>query len=198
MKRLAPALVALALIAAACGGDAADGVASLTEDATLPPDSAAASTGDDAVVDDEAAMLAFAACVRDEGIDIEDPTVNADGSIDFGRIRGQVDPDEFDEGQLRAALDSCREHLEGVTLGRFGDGIDRTEIEDTLVEYAACMRDNGYDMPDPDFSGAGPGGEPGGGPFGSVDFNDPDFVTAQAACDDILGDFGRGPGTRGG
>ena len=59
---------------------------------------------------------------------------------------------------------ACGELLEGATLG-FREGFDRTELEDTLVEYAACMRENGYDMPDPDFSGsgAGPGAGPGGG-----------------------------------
>ena len=57
---------------------------------------------------------------------------------------------------MREAATTCRGHLEGVAL-RFAS-IDRTEMEDRTLEYAACMREHGFDMPDPDFSGgAGPG-----------------------------------------
>ncbi|GAG42818.1 unnamed protein product, partial [marine sediment metagenome] len=40
--------------------------------------------GDEAAddpVSDEEAILAFAACLRDEGIDVDDPTVDADGNL---------------------------------------------------------------------------------------------------------------------
>ena len=144
-------------------------------------------------------MLDFAACMRDNGVAIEDPTVDADGNVRFGGFRGVAQQDGFDPEALDGALVECEEHLDGIALGRGGGDFDRTELEDTMVEYAACMRDNGYDMPDPDFSNSGPGtgGEPGqGGPFGSIDFDDPDFVAAQLECQEILGSF-RGPGEGG-
>ena len=47
--------------------------------------------------------------------------------------------------------------LEGVTLGR--QQRDLTEFQDTFLEFASCMRDNGYDMPDPDFSNFGQPGQ---------------------------------------
>jgi hypothetical protein len=62
------------------------------------------------------------------------------------------------------------------------------------------MRDNGYDMDDPDFSSFGPGaeGEPAEGarvgPFGEIDQDDPDFVAANEACGEILGGLPRVPG----
>ncbi len=49
--------------------------------------------------------------------------------------------------------------------------------------FAACMRDNGFDMPDPDFSGLALRGD---GPFGEVDLEDPAFESALEQCDDIL------------
>lgn len=201
-QRVTMLFLAIGLIAAACGGDddASSGVASLAAIDT--------SAGDDAAVvpdvpateaDQELAMLDFAACMRDNGVDIDDPTVAADGSIQFGRFRGAAQEGEIDRQAMEAAFVACQEHLEGIALGRGGGDFDVTALEDTMVEYAACMRANGYDMADPDFSGSGPGngGEGGGGPFGDIDFDDPDFIAAQEACQDILGDF-RGPGQGGG
>jgi len=78
----------------------------------------------------------------------------------------------------------------GVSLG-FED-LDITAITDTLVEFAACMRDNGYDLPDPDFSIIRPtsGSIPNAGPFGDIDITDPDFLDAFAACDDLITNLG--------
>lgn len=101
---------------------------------------------------------------------------------------------------VRTAMESCSEHLENVAFGL--DAADRSEREDQLFEYAACMRENGYDMPDPDFSVFGQPGESGGpgaggGPFGEIDRDTPTFQTAQEACSGIFsGDRvpGSGPG----
>lgn len=198
-------IAVLAVALAACSGPASGtGVASL-EDVSASTTATSGSEAD-ADLDVEAQMLSFAQCMRDEGVDMEDPTVDADGNLGFGAFRGpgqdgeQTGPPEG----FREAIDQCRPMLEGLELG-FGQG-DETELQDTLLEYAQCMRDNGYAMDDPDLSNFGPGsgdegGErgPGGGPFGDVDFDDPAFQTAQSACEDVLGGFGPGgrarPGT---
>ncbi|MCP4304077.1 MAG: hypothetical protein GY788_04180 [bacterium] len=206
--RLFVLLLALGLIAAACGGsDESDtGVASLdVTDTTVTGD---IGTEDEGAVDAEQAMLDLAACLRDNGVEIEDPTVDASGNVQFGGFRGATAADaaEIDREAFRAAMDQCQEILEGVALGFGGRGdIDVTELQDTMVEYAACMRDNGYDMDDPDLTSLGPGsgGEAraggGGGPFGDIDRDDPDFVAAQEVCGDILGGLpGGGLGRRGG
>jgi len=205
MKKLALAFVALALVAAACGGSGGDGVASLEDDTTADPLAAGEEVagGDDqpseGEVDQEQALLDFTQCMRDEGIDIPDPEVDTEGNLRPSR----PEPGTFEREDVQAARETCSEFLDGVTLG-FRDQ-DRTEIEDTLLEFAACMRDNGYDMPDPDFStepgaGGGPGG--GGGPFGELDPDDPAFQAASEVCQDIFTDLpfgpGRGPGGGGG
>ena len=194
-KKLTLLIAVLALVAAACGGsgsDEADGVASLTDANSALDDAAAAAEEIPDPVDAEQALLEFTECLRDQGIDIADPTVDSDGNVRLTR------PD-FGEGGppegFRESAEACQELLEGVTLGR--EQRDRTEFQDILLEFASCMRSNGYDMTDPDFSNFGqPGQGPGGGPFGDIDREDPAFVTASEACEDILGGFGGRGGDR--
>lgn len=196
MKKLMPALFALALIAAACGGSSENGVASLEDDTEPLAAGDEIAQGEDNEpadeIDQDQALLDFTQCMREQGIDIPDPEVDTDGNLRPSR----PEPGTFERSEVQAAREACSELLDGVTFG-FRDR-DRTEIEDTLLEFAACMRDNGYDMPDPDFSvesgqGGGPGG---GGPFGEIDRNDPVFQAATEACEDIFTDLPFGPGRR--
>lgn len=194
MKRnvVVPILLAFGLLAAACGGaDSDSGVASLETQSAATEEQGQAQG--DAVaeepVSDEEAILAFAACLRDEGLDVEDPTVDADGNLRPPRPR---DIDEQDRDMMSAAMEACSGYLESVAFGF--DGADQTERQDQLYEYASCMRENGYDMPDPDFSSFGTPGQGGGGPFGAIDRDEPAFQTAQEACADIFGADGRIPG----
>ena len=194
------ALLCFGLLAASCSGtDSDSGVASLETLAEPTGDQGRAQ--DEVVagepVSDEEAILAYAACLRDEGIDIEDPTVDPEGNLRPPRPR---DIGQEDREMVRTAMESCSGHLENVAFGL--DAADRSEREDQLFEYAACMRENGYDMPDPDFSAFGQPGESGGpgaggGPFGEIDRDTPTFQTAQEACSGIFsGDRvpGSGPG----
>jgi hypothetical protein len=116
-------------------------------------------------------------CMRDEGIDIPDPTRDEDGNLviegpgirlgsgdsdgstssdDEGSDGDEptVDPDEMD-----AAMEACGEP---PALGPNDiSEEDRQEMEENALEFAECMRDEGIeDFPDPDFSNLGPGGEP--------------------------------------
>ena len=191
MKRWLLALMAASLLLTACSGttSAAAEVASLD-------DITAADEGDqseaETPLDTEAALLAMAQCMRDEGVDVSDPEVDADGNVLPPR---PTDTENLDREALRSARETCSEYLEGVELG-FRD-VDVTELEDNLLEYATCMRDNGFDMPDPDLSGVGTGPGQGGGIFGQIDQSDPDFAAAQEVCQDILGDIGLRAGGRG-
>jgi hypothetical protein len=193
MKRRITALVLLlALASAACSSDSSDdGLATLNQ-SDADADAAAVSDdeGSDAELDREEAILAFTECLRGEGFDISDPEFDDDGNL---RMRSLFEAGEeaagFDREEMRAGMDACSEHLEGIAQ-QF-DRADRAEMEDRLYLYAACMRDNGYEMADPDFSlDGGPGsglGAGGGGPFADVDFSDPAFVAANDACQDIFG-----------
>lgn len=203
MRRMLIAVAALAVLLAACGGSDAGGVASLEDQ----PEEAVVEEPSTDVDDEHAAeeaVLGFAQCMRDNGVeDFEDPDVGADGSLDFRRGQGQLG--DVDRETLQEAFQACQEHLEGLA---FGPGsFDRSEIEDTLVEFATCMRDpergNLPDFPDPDLTNFGPGGDGpgGGGPFGEdFDFQDSAVREALEACQDVFGGFrfggpgGPGPG----
>lgn len=196
-------LVSLALLlASACGAssDDASGVASLaTPSEVVGGDTSA---GDALELTAEERLLAFAQCMRDQGIDIDDPTVDADGNVQLSPPAGDGTagggaPSEADRELRRVAADECGESLEGAGLGFRAE--DRTAIEDQLLAFAQCMRDNGIDMEDPDLGAPDADGSgPGGGPFGDVDFDDPAFRAAQEACADILAGFAPGGGRFGG
>lgn len=203
-RRLTVAAMVLAMVVAACSSDSADdGVASLEAvDTAAVSDTAAASASTtvaaEAEVDQEQAMLDFAACMRENGTEMSDPSVDADGNVQFGNLRSLVEGD-VDRDAMEAAREACIGGLEGVGL-TFRENRDRTGEQDAFLEFAICMRDNGFDMPDPDFSNTGPGGD-GKGPFGEIDLEDPDFITAMEPCRGFLagtGPRGQGPPGLGG
>lgn len=169
-------VAALALVAAACGGSTGDGVATL-EDAT------ATTVGvQDELAAEEARLIEFSQCMRDSGVpDFPDAVVTEDGAVDFG---GFEQFDEFDQDDMETAFDACLDKLEGLSFAPGGANFDLTGIQDTLLEFAMCMRDNGFDMPDPDFTNFDLGS--GVGPFGEIDPTDPGFEEALEACQDIF------------
>ncbi len=198
MKRttILPAVLAFGLLAAACSGTNSENDVASLEVETQPAVESASGESDlaaDQPVSDEEAVLAFAACLRDEGIDVEDPTVDADGNLLPPRPR---DIAAEDRDAMQTAFEACGEFLENVAFGL--DDEDRAEREDQLFEYAACMRDNGYDMPDPDSTSARTPGQGGGGPFGQLDRDDPSFQSAQDVCSGLFAGGpvpGSGPGS---
>ncbi|MCJ7724941.1 MAG: hypothetical protein MUP76_00930 [Acidimicrobiia bacterium] len=195
--------VVVALVVAGCGsGPSGDGLATL--ESTSPE--AASGTGD-AARDAEESVLALTECLRDNGVDIPDPEFDDQGNfrlrslMDLGEAADLIDPDDMEAG-----FEACAHHLDGVA--QIIAGIDRTAIEDRLYEFAACMREQGYDMPDPDFGTMSPGMGTGGedmaarGPFGEIDPDDPAFRAASDACmwvfGETIGSGGFGPPVEGG
>jgi hypothetical protein len=188
-------VAALGLLLAACGGDdGTQGIASLQESTTAGDDSSTTTAG---AVDPEQAVLDFAACMREHGVDMPDPEINsAGGGIGFGfTIQGEASdqgPGAAQMQQMQEANEACQHFLEGV-VQEF-DRPDMTEMQDQMLAFSQCMRDHGIDYPDPVFS------EDGGvtlvGPdegTGGFDPTDPDFQAAQEACQEIFGGPGQGP-----
>ncbi|MCU0280851.1 MAG: hypothetical protein MUE66_03285 [Acidimicrobiia bacterium] len=177
--------LALAAPAAGCGGGgSATGVATLEGASTTTTVALASDAGETSL---EEALLGFTACMREEGIDLPDPELDAEGNlklVSFMADAGAAAAAAGGTEALRDAATACRHHLTGVAL-RFAS-IDRTEMQDRLLAYAGCMREHGYDLPDPDFSGAGPGMR---GPFpglGLGAFDDPAFQEANESCQGIF------------
>ena len=179
---LGVALLAVALIAASCSSsDDSSQVATLeTETTSTSPNTETQEA--DSLADTEAAMLAFTQCLRDQGIEIDDPTIDANGNVqlppitlEFEAVEGE-EPDEA-MADVDELMGSCDEHLEGITTT--ADAPDMTGIEDDFLAYAACMRDNGVDMPDPDFSS------------GVIELggDEAEFEAADAACRHHISNF---------
>ncbi|MCX5561789.1 hypothetical protein [Streptomyces sp. NBC_00038] len=113
----------------------------------------------------------FAQCLREHGVDVEDPEPGKGL-----RITGKLPKGEVDK-----AMEACRKY----DPMQNGEASADPEMEERVRKLAQCMRDNGVEeFPDP---------EPGGGIQINQDIaEDPDFAKAQKTCDKYAPD-GAGP-----
>jgi hypothetical protein len=204
------ALVLAGLLAACGGGDSGDGddVASASDD-----DSSEQAQTDESEEATDQELYDWVECMRDEGVDLPDPTRDADGNlvisgngINLGGSGSAANQDDgggggaspIDPEEMAAAQEVCGEPpLLGA--GDISDEDQQAQQEDALA-FAQCMRDQGIeDFPDPDFSDEGSGSQDdtsedgdGGdgpslsGPFGDIDLGDPEVAAAYEACQDVL------------
>ncbi|HYD10365.1 MAG TPA: hypothetical protein VEA78_09695, partial [Acidimicrobiales bacterium] len=176
-RSLIAAIGATSLLLAACGGggdDGADDVATLTEGERY-------ATTTSTTIDPEQAMLAFAECMRDNGVDFPDP--GADG-------RHEISVEAAEEDEWQAAQEACEAHRPRMAPV---SEEDRAEIEEQARAMAECMRDRGWNMPDPVVRTPGDGGvQVMQGAPDDIDFEDPDFQADHEACGEELG-FEGGP-----
>jgi hypothetical protein len=195
-----------ATLLTSCSSVATDtGVASLAGST-----SAGTSTGGTAspAPDAEAELLAYVECLRSEGLDVADPTVDADGNMTLrgsglgpgagtSTSTGTDSQEPIDQTQLKAAQEVCG----AVPTGALGfNPEDMTGIQDAALAYAACMRDEGIAMADPDFSGAA-ASAPGAGRtlIAGLDTTDPTVQAAMKTCQTVFTDAGlNAPGSGGG
>jgi len=172
-------MLTLALLLAACGSDGAD-VPTLQD--TQPATNEESVT--DPIESNEALMMTFTECLREQGLNVADPVVGADGNIGKPELVGGG---EFDKEVLGEAMEACREHLEGLTFEE--KRIDVSELVDQSMALAACLRDKGYDVPDPtaetlvqwrnNFKDA-------------IDWDDPSAIVDFEECSSETGAFGDG------
>jgi hypothetical protein len=166
------AVLALAGVLGACGGSgsSSDDVASVSGDNS---DEQAQS---DDQGDTEQELLDWVACMRDEGVDIPDPTRDADGNLVISGNGIQIggpgsggastgggddagDEPAFTPEEMDAAQEKCGPPP-NLGAGDISDE-DLQAMQDDALAFAQCMRDEGIeDFPDPDFSDMGPGGPP--------------------------------------
>lgn len=167
------ALTAITVLATAACGDSADddpSVASASDAASADP----AETSDGAAGDEQADLLAFAQCMRDNGVDMPDPAPGQEGLMDA--LRGSFEG--ADEATVQAAFEACQELIPQQAIE------ERPELdEETQLALADCLRDQGLDVPDDLFSG-----DAAGLPEG---IRREDLMPAMEVCRDELDlDFG--------
>jgi hypothetical protein len=176
---LAFALLAAVLAACSGGGAAPSGVATLDDPAASAAPDASGSPAPSVAPED--AMLAFAKCMREHGVDMPDPVVNSDGGMTVSI--GPGDGKAIDPKAMQAANEACKDLMppppDGVSMQL------TPEQQDAMLAFAKCMREHGVDMPDPEFgSGGGPvmiGAE-------GISFDSPTFKAADEACRSIVKD----------
>jgi hypothetical protein len=156
--------LALGLAVGACGGggDKNNGVASLDGGTATPTTSPGGSS------DPQQAALAYARCLRQHGIDLPDPTFDAQGRMAQQLPRG-VGPDD---PKFKAADQACQQYAPGGEPEKVDP-----QTQQQMLAYARCMRQHGINIADP---------KPGEGI--NVDAShganpeDPKFKAADQAC----------------
>ncbi|MFN8201762.1 MAG: hypothetical protein U0S48_04295 [Solirubrobacteraceae bacterium] len=112
-------------------------------------------------------------CLKKAGVDLPQPRQGAgegpastvpeggdgppSGAPPEGGFPGQGgDLSQQDREALQAALKKCGVDVRPGQAGGRAPDIDDAAYQQRVRDYVACVRDNGYDLPDPDFSGNGP------------------------------------------
>ena len=136
------------------------------------------------------AMLEFAQCLRDNGIDVDDPQDGAGGMrAIIGSGPGSDGPtvDRRSE-EFMAASDACSMYLEAARP-EIDPEAEQERLEEQLA-LAQCIRDNGYpEYPDPAIGADGRLERAGGRDMQTIgiDRRSPDFQEVIGACRDGLG-----------
>tara|TARA_B100000029_G_scaffold497249_1_gene564628 strand:+ start:1085 stop:1675 length:591 start_codon:yes stop_codon:yes gene_type:complete len=101
-------------------------------------------------------------CLREKGFVLADPTVNYDGTIDWSLIKSSIantldaetsDSAYINKNKREISLKECSVHLGDGVISKENEQEDIIELQDDLLLLSECMRFNGVDVPDPDFSG---------------------------------------------
>jgi hypothetical protein len=137
----AVAAVALLFLGACSGTGEGNGVASAGGDSNRTEEDT-----EREALDEEAQALAFAECMREEGIDMPDPAPGQ-GSLREA-LRGAEA--NYDRATYEQALTACEDLL--PQREHEGGGHDQERDEDMLA-LAECLRERGLDVPDNLFEG---------------------------------------------
>jgi hypothetical protein len=166
--------VALTLALAGCGGGGdSNGVASLTDTTGQSTTDGSSGGTSNAKKDPEEAALEYVECMREHGVDMEDPGAG-------GELRLEVRPGN--QEKVERAQRACEGLLENARPQLTEE--QQAAMQEAMLAFAKCMREHGIDMPDPQFSEDGRMTQR----FGSGDVNpdDPRFQEAAKACEPIV------------
>ncbi|MET9634551.1 hypothetical protein ABZX92_44580 [Lentzea sp. NPDC006480] len=95
--------------------------------------------------------IKFAQCMRENGVNVPDPKEGEGGSMVFEATPGEENGGLPDENKMNAAHEACKKYLKN------GGAYEppSPEQQDKMRQQAKCMRDKGYNWPDPKFDGGG-------------------------------------------
>jgi hypothetical protein len=170
---LALPLSVASLVMASCGGSA---------------DDPSASTGSSRAELREAA-LDYAKCMREHGVDMPDPQFNGKGMTMQLGGPGQSQPPK---ATMDAAQEACQKIMERVKPPAMSKE-DQAKAREAALKIAQCMREKGFDFPDPQFGEGGQIRQRVGGPGSDLDPENPRFQEAMTACSKSAGMGAGGP-----
>jgi hypothetical protein len=179
-------LVLLSLVLTACAGGAAP-----SDVATLVDPSASPDASPSASIDPEAAMDAFARCMREHGVDVQISSagggVAGKGPTTATSSAGPKTGTGTDKGKdnFKAANQACAPLLPKAGLNGPGGKPDPA-MEQKLLDFSRCMREHGVDMPDPQFENGGANVIIGGPDGPDIDPSSQAFKDAEKACESLL------------
>jgi len=184
---IAIALVSLAL--AACGGSS-----STSTTTAKSANSTAATATSKTRFPGAARFAALRACLKKNGISLPQRTPGKHAAPGVGGLLGAgggpVLPKGVSRTQYEAVLKKCGG---GFTPGRLGAGRSRfqsPEAKKALAKFAACMRENGIKVGEPNTSGKGPIFDTKG-----IDTAGAKFTAAEQKCGvDLRSALGARPG----
>ena len=213
---LVAVLAASAALLASCGGSSgasSSGVASIGASSSKKSSTKPSKSS-------EQQLLSWVQCMRKQGVNLPDPTVDANGNLTLrpaggfreggsggggtngsststtvagGAATGSSGTATSGTGsatenprraQFQAATKACGNPPQGA-FGGF-NRVNSQEFQDAALKFAQCMRKNGVNMPDPNFSSSSGGVGPGGGFFRSINRNDPNVQKAIQVCRPIM------------
>jgi hypothetical protein len=128
------------------------------------------------------AMLDYAKCMREHGVDMPDP------QFDGGRVM-QKGPKKVNEAKMREADQACASIRDRVKPPEISDE-EKAEFKKAALEHSKCMREHGVDFPDPTFDENG-GGQVRIGRGSGINPESPKFKAAEKACQDKMPGAGK-------
>ena len=186
-----PLTIALSLALAA---PVAAQVATLVDPGDEPSPSPEAIQNEVGFADRDEAILAYAQCMRDNGIDMDDPVAGEPGGRGF--LGGRAGGGELDRlgDEFQVAQQACSAILEAARP-EIDPEAEQERLEEQLA-LAQCFRENGYpEYPDPSI---GSDGRLERGGFAlqelGIDRRSEAFQETRMACVEALGIEGFGAG----
>ena len=176
--RLAAACITAAAAVVLAGSPALAQVATLGS----PAPESEASPAPAVELSEQDAMVAYAGCMRDNGVEVSDPVFDAAGNLvgglEFadGKDGG---PKDAKGGEFTTATEACDPFL--VAFKPPADAALQAEQTEAALRFAACIREQGLEWPDP-----APDGSKFEGADIKIDKESPEYQVAFEACDEAL------------
>jgi hypothetical protein len=139
-------------------------------------------TSSDTEAKNRQALLAYARCMRQHGIDMPDPKFDSGGGVTMSQGGPGTAP--VPKAKMDAAQKACEKYQKQVKAPPLS-AEEQAEFRKAALANAKCMRAHGIDFPDPEF-GANGEARVRIGKGSGINPNSAKFQAAQKACSKFL------------